>query len=77
MKTFALAIAAAALLAPALIQSASAESASVNIRVGTPGYTAYGQERVVVSSPSRCRTVTTKTKRANGSVVISKKRVCG
>ena len=76
MKTFALAIAAAALLAPALIQSASAESASVNIRVGTPGYHARAQERVVISSPSRCRTVTTKTKRANGSMVISKKRVC-
>lgn len=74
MKIFALAIAAAALLAPALIQSASAET--VNIRVGTPGYHARAQERVVISSPSRCRTVTTKTKRANGSVMISKKRVC-
>ena len=72
MRIFALSIAAAALLAPALIQSASAET--VNIRVGTPAYKARAQG-VVVTSGSHCRTVTKKVVRA-GKTVISKKRVC-
>jgi hypothetical protein len=76
MKKLALLAAAAAFLAPALISSASAETASVNVRVGSPGYRAYSQERVVVS-PSHCRTTTVRTKRANGSVSIRKIRKCG
>jgi hypothetical protein len=76
MKKFALLAAAAAFLAPALISSSSAETASVNIRVGNPGYRAYSQERVVVS-PNHCRTTTVRTKRANGSVSIRKIRKCG
>jgi hypothetical protein len=76
MKKLALMAAAAAFLAPALISSASAETASVNVRVGSPGYRAYSQERVVVA-PSHCRTTTVRTKRANGSVSIRKIRKCG
>lgn len=75
MKTFALAIAAAALLAPALIQSASAETASVTLRVGDPGYRARAQERVVVTTPN-CRMVTVRTKRADGTVIVKKQRRC-
>lgn len=78
MKKFALLAAAAAFLAPAMISAASAESASVRIRVGEPGYRAYASDRVVVSSsPQHCRTVTVRTKRANGTVLIRKTRRCG
>lgn len=76
MKKFALLAVAAALVTPALISSASAETASVRIRVGEPGYRAYAQERVVVTSPHHCRTVTVRTKRSDGSVVIRKQRRC-
>lgn len=76
MKKLALMAAAAAFLAPALISSASAETASVNVRVGSPGYRAYSQERVVVA-PSHCRMTTVRTKHANGSVSIRKIRKCG
>ena len=74
MKIFALSIAAAAFLAPAMISSASAET-DINVRIGTPGYNARAQG-VVVTSPARCRTVVTKVKRANGTKVTTKKRVC-
>jgi hypothetical protein len=75
MKKLVLMAAAAAFLAPALISSASAETASVNVRVGSPGYRAYSQERVVVN-PHHCRTTTVRTKHANGSVSIRKIRKC-
>jgi hypothetical protein len=74
MKKLVLLTAAAAFLAPAWIASASAET--VNVRVGSPGYRAYSQERVVVS-PHHCRTVTVRSRHANGTVVIRKHRRCG
>jgi uncharacterized protein YraI len=80
MKKFVLLAAAAVCFAPAMISSASAATASVNVRVGSPGYyhsgyRAYNQ-RVVVSG-SHCRMVTVRTKRANGSVWVRKIRKCG
>src|SRR3954471_19144796 len=74
MRKLVLLTAAAAFVAPALIASASAET--VNVRVGSPGYRAYSQERVVVS-PHHCRTVTVRSRHANGTVVIRKHRRCG
>jgi hypothetical protein len=76
MKKFALMVAAAAFLTPALIASASAETASVNVRVGSPAYRAYSQERVIVS-PHHCRTTIVRTKRANGTIWVRKIRKCG
>jgi hypothetical protein len=75
MRKFVIILGAAAAMvaAPAFIPSASAET-DVNIRIGTPAYKARAQG-VVVTSPSRCKTVTTKVKKA-GKTVISKKRVC-
>ena len=73
MKKLVLLTAAAAFIAPALIASASAET--VSVRVGSPGYRAYSQERVIVS-PSHCRMTTVRTKHANGSVTIRKIRKC-
>ncbi len=87
MKKFALLAAAAALLAPALMSApASAQDASVNIRIGdpaptyrtySPGYRAYGaaRTRTVVTGPN-CRTVTVRTARANGTVYVRKVRKC-
>ena len=83
MKKFVLLAAAAACFAPALVSSASAQGASVNIRVGepgyrhySPGYRSYNQQRVVVSGP-HCRTTTVRTKRANGTVWVRKICKCG
>lgn len=75
MRKLALMAAAAAFLAPALISSASAET--VSVRVGSPGYRAYSQERVVVAPSSHCRTTTVRTKRANGTIWVRKIRKCG
>ena len=84
MKRFALLLAAAAVcFTPALISPASAQSASVNIRVGdpgyrtySPGYRTYSKKRVVYKNRN-CRNVTVRTKRPNGTVVIKKTRRCG
>jgi hypothetical protein len=73
MKKLVLLTAAAAFFAPALIASASAET--VSVRVGSPGYRAYSQERVVVA-PHHCRTVVVRTRQANGNLVIRKHRRC-
>jgi hypothetical protein len=85
MKKFALILAAATCLlaAPALVQSAKADP-NVNVRIGTNhdnghhygwrhrGY--HSNAAVVVRSG--CRTVVSRTHRANGSVVIRKHRRC-
>jgi hypothetical protein len=76
MKKLILLAAAAAFLAPAMISSAGAEGAAVNIRVGTPAYRAQAQERVVVRTGTSCRMVTTKIKRGN-KTIIKKVRKCG
>ena len=75
MRKFVLVLGAAAAMvaAPAFIPAASAGT-DVNVRIGTPAYKARAQT-VVVGSPSRCKTVTTKVKKG-GKTVISKKRVC-
>ena len=72
-------LAAAAFLSPALIASASAQT--VSVRVGEPGYSAYAQQRVVtqkrvVVTGKNCRTVTVRTKRANGTIWVRKIRKC-
>lgn len=77
MKKFVLLAAAAAFLTPAMLSAASAETASVNVRVGHPGYRAYSQERVIVAPNHHCRTVITRHKRDNGTIVIRKIRRCG
>ena len=77
MKKFALLAAAAAFLTPAMISAASAETASVNVRVGSPGYRAHSQERVIVGPRHHCRTIIVRHKRDNGVVVVRKIRRCG
>jgi hypothetical protein len=87
MKKFALMIAAATCLlaAPALVQPAAAQ-ADVNVRIGTTHHDngnhygwrhrGYRSNAAVVVHPG-CRTVVTRTHRANGTVVIRKHRRCG
>jgi hypothetical protein len=75
MKKLALLAVAAAFLTPAMISAASAETASVNLRVGSPGYRSHAQERVIVN-PSHCRTIISKT-RHNGKLIVKKVRKCG
>jgi len=80
MKKFALLIAAAACLlsAPMVVQPASAET-YVRVSSDNDGWRhrAYrSRAQVVVASPHRCRTVTVRTKRLDGSVVIRKHRRC-
>ena len=85
MKKFALMLAAATVLlaAPALVKSASAEDVNVRINAGDNGHhygwrhRGYHSNAAVVVAHPGCRTVTTRTKRPNGSVVISKHRRCG
>jgi hypothetical protein len=61
-------------VAPADAQvSIRAGEHGVGVRIGeprvyTPGVTVYGQ--------AECRTVTVRKKRANGTVVVTKERVC-
>jgi hypothetical protein len=79
MRKFALLLAAAGCLltVPAVVQPASAETyvrTSSGSSWGGPGYRSRAQ--VVVSNPQRCRTVTVRTKRWDGSVVIKKQRRC-
>ena len=80
MKKFVLLAAAAAFLTPALMSAASAETLNVRVGVGNSGYhngyRAYGQERVYVGHRNHCRTVVTRHKRDNGTVVIRKIRRC-
>ena len=80
MKKLVLLAAAAALLTPALISSASAETLNVRVGIGNSGYNngyrAYGQERVYVDHRRHCRMVVTRHHRANGTVVIRKIRKC-
>ena len=87
MRKFILAAAAAALLTPAMISTASAETASVNVRIGSPGYHSgynsgyrsgyrtYGQERVIVRNKPHCRTVVTHIRR-DGVRIMKKVRKC-
>ena len=75
MRKIALLAVAAAFLTPAMISAASAETASVNVRVGTPAYRSHAQERVVVSTPHHCRTIISKT-RHNGKLIVKKVRKC-
>jgi opacity protein-like surface antigen len=74
MKTFLLVAAAAAALTPAMISAASADSVNVRVGSGYPHYRAQATEHVVVSH--HCRTVTVRSHRANGSVVIRRTRRC-
>jgi hypothetical protein len=84
MKKLVLLAAAAALLTPALISSASAETLNVRVGIGNSGYNSgynngyrsYGQERVYVDHRRHCRMVVTRHHRANGTVVIRKIRKC-
>ena len=73
MKKLILLAAAAAFLIP--VPSSSASAQSVSVRVGEPGYGAYSQQRVVVTG-KKCRTVTVRTKRANGTIWVRKVRKC-
>ena len=75
MRKIALLAVAAAFLTPAMISAASAETASVNVRVGTPAYRSHAQERVVVTSKPHCRMVVTKI-RHNGKLIVKKVRKC-
>jgi ABC-type sugar transport system substrate-binding protein len=86
MKKFALMLAAATCLlaAPALVQPAAAQ-ADVNVRIGTSNnnghhngwrHRGYHSNAAVVVAHPRCRTVVTRTHRANGTVVIRKHRSC-
>jgi hypothetical protein len=72
MKKFLMLAAAAAIATPALISAASAES--VTVRVGSPGYHARAQERVVVRHAPACRMVTTRVHRGNRTVVTKTRR---
>ena len=80
MKKLVLLAAAAALLTPAMISSASAETLNVRVGVGDSGYhhgyRAYGQERVVVRDKPHCRTVVTHIRRDNGVRIMKKVRKC-
>ena len=85
MKKLVLLAAAAALLTPALIASASAETLNVRVGVGNSGYSngyynngyrAYGQERVYVGNRHHCRMIVKRYHRDNGTVVIRKVRHC-
>jgi len=85
MKKLALLVAAAACLltAPSIVQPASAET---YVRVGSSdnwrhddnwrhrGYRSHAS--VVVANPHHCRTVTVRTRQANGNLVIRKHRRC-
>jgi len=79
MKKFALVLAAAAglVMAPAVVQSTSAET---YVRTSSSdwwgGSSAYRSRAQVVVAGSKCRMVTTKIKR-NGKVIIRKVRKCG
>jgi hypothetical protein len=86
MKKFALMLAAATCLlaAPAFVQPAAAQ-ADVNVRIGSSNnnghhngwrHRGYHSNAAVVVG-SNCRTVVTRTHRANGTVVIRKHRRCG
>lgn len=61
------------MFAPAAI-STPAEAQSVTVRVGEPGYRAPVRRTVVVAP--RCRMVTVRTKRPNGTVLIKQTRRC-
>jgi len=85
MKKLVLLAAAAALLTPALIASASAETLNVRVGVGNSGYNngyynngyrAYGQERVIVAPGHRCRTIIVRHKRWDGTFVVRRERRC-
>ena len=62
------------MMMPAAI-STPAEAQGVTVRIGEPGYRAPARRTVVVSGP-RCRMVTVRKQRPNGSVVITKSRRC-
>lgn len=76
MKKFVILAAAAAILTPAMISAASAENASVNVRIGSPGYHARAEERVVIRKHRpHCRMVVTHIKR-DGVRITKKERKC-
>jgi len=77
MRKIALIVAAGCLLAaPAAVQPASAET---SVRIGVNDgwrYPAYRSHAAVVVDRPHCRTVTVRTKRPNGTVIIKKQRRC-
>ena len=78
MKKIAFLIAAAGCLlaAPAALQPASAET-SVRIGAGDGWrHDAYHSRAAVVVDRPHCRTVTVRTKRPNGTIIIKKQRRC-
>ena len=78
MKKFALVLAAAAglLMAPAVVQSTSAETYVRSSSDWWGGPSATRSRAQVVVGSQNCRMVTTKIKR-NGKVIIRKVRKCG
>lgn len=89
---FLIAAAACLVVGSASVQPASAQSLSIGIGDSSPrgrvvvrdngyrsydnGYRSYARERVVIASPRQCRTVTVRSHRANGTIVIRKYRRC-
>lgn len=78
MKKIAFLIAAAGCLltAPAALQPASAET---SVRIGVNDgwrHDAYRSRAHVVVTRPQCRTVTVRTKRPNGTIIIKKQRRC-
>lgn len=80
MKKLVLLAAAAALLAPAMISSASAEDLNVRVGVGSPtyhrAYRSHAEERIYVGNRHHCRTIIERHKRDNGTIVVRKIRKC-
>jgi hypothetical protein len=85
MRASLLAIAAAAVLAagvptaPGFAQGVNVEVPGVGVRIGDPDrrdrYRERRRERITVGS-ERCKTVTVRERRPNGTVVVRKKSTC-
>jgi hypothetical protein len=89
MRASLLAVAAATVLAaaipsaPSFAQGVSVEVPGVGVRVGDPDrrrdrdvYRERRGDRVTVGSERRCKTVTVKERRPNGTTVIRKRSSC-
>jgi hypothetical protein len=70
------------MIAPPAVQPASAQDATVRIGIGERHHDGWrhrgyrSRAAVVVGERSRCRTVTVRTHRPNGTIVIRKHRRC-
>jgi hypothetical protein len=56
--------------------SIRAGDSRVGIRIGDPAPRVYHQPGVVVYGEADCRTVTVRKTRPNGTVIVTKQRVC-